>query len=110
MDKSLINRWIKALESGQYKEIGFIHKDGCYRKGDLYTIYGVLLDINQHLGYKWYKEKNSDYYKISFDKIPNKLSWESYGIETAIINKSYLELPSQATFEQAIRYLKTWKL
>ena len=60
----MYKRWLKALESGQYTELININLLGFRRVGNKYTALGVLIDINQHLGYHWIKV-NEDYIVVS---------------------------------------------
>jgi len=102
----MYKRWLKALESGQYTELININLLGFRRVGNKYTALGVLIDINQHLGYHWIKV-NEDYIVVS-DKNPNNLSptWIQLGFDQKLISRIWTQLGSKQSFKVTIAFLK----
>lgn len=55
IDKALIERWLAALRSGEYRQGG-----GVLRRGDKFCCYGVLCDLVDSSRWKVYDNMNED--------------------------------------------------
>jgi len=103
MEQANKNRWIKALESGQYVEKPMDIPPR--RIKDTYDAIGVLMDINQHLGYSW-SVKNDKYTIDSYINKDKDILWSDIGSTYSFMDGMLGNFKGAFTFKQAIEYLK----